>query len=355
MPFPRGESPMRTFARYLVAFTLAVPFAGSAVAAPKKKPAPARAVAAPQASAKEIDKLKGEFKWGMSPDEVMTKMVQKIEGTFEERLKKTATDPARQDRVRKEMRAETEKARKHSLVKFEGQKSGYDVSIIDQEFGHNVGESMLVAKEDNASRYFFFVSDRLYKMFVAFDKDMLEGKTFKDFGQLMQARFGKAKEIFIDERTKSGVNHKLDHYIWSTKAGDVLRLVDRSAFYDVYCLVIYDGNVAQQQMASYKAHKKADRADALVDAIVTKPLNNRDENDNVIDRITGREVRRPGDDAPKDIVVPMPQNVKAPSPSEVNRSEAANPPDEETKAPASKKGKGKDKPQENKPPAGLEL
>src|SRR5688572_14575753 len=155
---------MRTFALYLVAAVLAVPFAGSAsAAAAKKKVAAKVAVSAPAASAKELEKLKGDFKWGMSPDEVMTKMVQKIEGTFAERLNKTATDPARQDRVRKEMRAETEKAKKHSLVKFEGQKSGYDVSIIDQEFGHNVGESMLVAKEDSASRYFFFVGDRLYK------------------------------------------------------------------------------------------------------------------------------------------------------------------------------------------------
>ena len=348
---------MRTFALYLVAAVLAVPFAGSAsAAAAKKKPAAAK-VSAPMASAGEIDKLKGEFKWGMSPDEVLAKMVQKLEGTFAERLKKTANDPARQDRVRKEMRAETEKVKKHSLVKFEGQKTGYDVSIIDQEFGHNVGESMLVAKEDNASRYFFFVGDRLYKMFVAFDKDMLEGKGFKEFGGLMQARFGKAREIYVDEKTKAGVNHKLDHYLWNSKGGDVLRLVDRSAFYDVYCLVIYDGNIAQQQQASYKLHAKPVRSDALVDAITNKPLNSRDENDNVIDRITGKEAHRPGDKGPQDIVVPMPQNVKAPTPSEVNRSEAVAPPDDvpEKKAPASKKSKGKDKSEENKPPPGLEL
>ena len=348
---------MRTFALYLVAALLAVPFAGAAsAAAPKKKPA-AKAVSAPQASAGEIEKLKGEFKWGMSPNEVMEKMVQKIEAGFEERLKKTANDPARQDRVRKEMRADTEKARKHSLSKFEGQKSGYDVSIIDQEFGHNVGESMLVAKEDNASRYFFFVNDRLYKMFVAFDKDMLQGKSFKEFGGLMQARFGKAREIFVDEKTKAGVNHKLDHYLWNAKGGDVLRLVDRSAFYDVYCLVIYDGNVAQQQQAMYKNNKKAARSDALVEAVTGKSLNDRDENDNVIDRVTGRKVRRPGEDV-EAIVVPSPsQNVRAPTPTEVNRTDRVDPPadDSERKAPASKKSRGKQKTEENKPPPGLEL
>jgi hypothetical protein len=347
---------MRTFALCLVAALLAVPFAGPASAAAAKKKPAVKTVSAPAASASEIDKLKGDFKWGMTPDEVLAKMVQKIEGTFEERLKKTAQDPARQDRVRKEMRAETEKAKQHSLVKFEGQKTGYDVSIIDQEFGHNVGESMLVAKEDNASRYFFFVSDRLYKMFIAFDKDMLEGKGFKDFGALMQHRFGKAREIYVDEKTKAGVNHKLDHYLWSTKGGDVLRLVDRSAFYDVYCLVIYDGNVAQQQQAQYKAHAKAVRSDALVDAITTKPINNRDENDNVIDRITGQEVHKPGENAPKDIVVPSPgQNVRAPTPSEVNRTDRVEPPADEEAKPTKKSKAGKVKDKENKPPPGLEL
>jgi hypothetical protein len=345
---------MRTFALSVVAVVLVVPFAGSASAAAKKKPAAAKAVSAPAASTSELDKLKGDFKWGMSPDEVLAKMVQKIEARYDERLKKTAQDPSKYDKIQKEMRAEVEKAKQHSLVKFDGQKTGYDVSIIDQEFGHNVNESMLVAKEDQSSRYFFFVGDRLYKMFIAFDKDMLQDKSFKEFGGLMQARFGKAREIFVDEKTKGGVSHKLDHFLWSSKSGDVLRLVDRSAFYDVYCMVIYDGNVARQQADAYKAHGKPERSDALVDAITTKPLNNRDENDNVIDRITGREVNRPGDKAPQDIVVPMPAKTNAPTPAEVNRRDVTPPAEEEAK-PSKKAGKGKDKQKDDKPPPGLEL
>lgn len=349
---------MRTSRLSLVVMALAIPLAGSAVAAPKKK-AGKPAVAAPMASASEIDKLKGDFKWGMSPDEVMAKMVQKVEAGFEERLKKTATDPARQDKVRKEMLVETEKVKKHSLVKFEGQKSGYDVSIIDQEFSHKTGESMLVAKEDNGSRYFFFAQDRLYKMFVAFDKDVLQGKSFKDFGQLMQARFGKAREVYVDERTKAGVKRNLDYYIWNTKGGDVLRLVDRSAFYDVYCLVVYDGNINSQQAEAGKAHKTTAKSDALVDAVIGKPINNRDENDNVIDRITGREVRRPGDDMGQggDIKVPTPTTpTRAPTPSEVNRAPSMTGEDGAEGASGSKgKGKSSKTKTQEKPGAGLEL
>jgi hypothetical protein len=68
----------------------------------------------------------------------------------------------------------------------------------------------------------------------------------------------------------------------------------------------------------------------------------RDSNDNVIDRITGQKVNRPGDEpANPDVKVPMP---KAPTPEEVNRPDPAAP--ENTSKPAAKaKGKGKgDKP-----------
>jgi len=45
---------------------------------------------------------------------------------------------------------------------------------------------MLYMKEPKSTRYFFFDHDSLYKMFIAFDKEMLLGKNFKDFGAAMQ-------------------------------------------------------------------------------------------------------------------------------------------------------------------------
>src|SRR3954453_23805145 len=255
-------------------FVMALATAGVASAAgPAEKKA--AATRAPVASDDEVAKLKGDFKWGMSPDEVGAKMAERVEVTFEERLKKTINDPTKQDRVRKEMMAKAEKAKKHSVVKFDGQKTGYDVSIIDQEFTQGVGEWMLVGKDANADRYFFFVNDRLYKMYIAFDKEMLQGKDFKQFGQMMQARFGKAREVYIDERSKAGVTHKLDHYAWATKGGDTLRLVDRSSFYDVYCLVIADAAVAERQAEIQRTHAKGERPDTLVESVTNSKSDGR--------------------------------------------------------------------------------
>jgi hypothetical protein len=306
---------------------------GSAAAAPaKKKAAAAPAKAAPLASTDEVTKIKGDFKWGMTPQEVLAKTVERVEASYEDRLKKTINDPTKQDRVRKEMLAETEQVKKNSLVKFDGQKTGYDVSIIDQEFSHGAHESMLVGKDANASRYFFFVDDRLYKMYIAFDKDMLAGKDFRQFGQMMQARFGKAREVFVDEKSKAGVAHKLDHYEWATKGGDVLKLVDRSGFYDVYCLVIADGAQAARQAEVHRAQARLEKSDSLVEAVTSAKPSGRDSNDNVVDRIAGKEVYRPGDEPPPpDIKVPSPVHV--PTPAEINS-------DSEAKAKA-KPAKGK--------------
>jgi hypothetical protein len=320
-------------------FVMALATAGAAAAAaPAAKKKVAAAGRAPMASNDEVAKLKGDFKWGMSPDEVGAKMAERVEATFEDRLKKTVNDPTKQDRVRKEMMAEAEKVKKFSVVKFDGPKTGYDVSIIDQEFTQGVGESMLVGKDANADRYFFFVNDRLYKMYIAFDKEMLAGKDFKQFGQMMQARFGKAREAYVDERSKAGVTHRLDHYVWATKGGDTLRLVDRSNFYDVYCLVIADAAVAERQAEIHRARARADRPDTLVESVTNSKSDGRDSNDNVVDRITGTTVRRPGDEPQSpDIKVPSP--VKAPTPEEVNRGEPA-----EARPAAKGKGKPGDKP-----------
>jgi hypothetical protein len=308
--------------------------------------------AAPTASASELDKLKGDYKWGMTPDEVVGKVQERLRATYDEKLKKSAHDPTRHDRIRKEMISEADKL-KGKVIKFDGQTTGYDVSIIDQEFVQNNGESMLTAKEDTATRYFFFKDDRLYKMFIALDKEMLQGKSFRDFGKLMQARFGKAREVTVQEKTKAGVQIKLDHFVWGSKGGDKLRLVDRSEFYDVYCLVIYDGNVEKEQEAIRLSRRTGPKQDALVEAVTSKTANDLDPNDNVLDQITGKKVGKPGEEQGKAIVVPSvnaptsPPAVKAPTPAEVNRGERAARPAASSSESEEGAGEGKSKPKKS--------
>ena len=57
-----------------------------------------------------------------------------------------------QDRVRKE-RQDAITQMRDSYIKFNGQKTGWDVSIVDREFGHRNNESMLVLWEKDLKRF----------------------------------------------------------------------------------------------------------------------------------------------------------------------------------------------------------
>ena len=206
---------------------------------------------APSASSAEVNKLKavrlgdpkaGTFKWGMKPEEVMAQVRTSVEAKYEPRIDKARQDPGLQQRIRDEMAREL-KAVKTSYTKFEGQKTGWDVSIVGPEFQQNTSEAVLVTKEDIWTRYFFFFEDGLYKMFLGFNKDAIGGKNFAEFGKGMESKYGNAREVYRDDKTRGGVTHKLDHYEWSAGGGDRLKLIDRSEFYGVYCLVLYDGSV----------------------------------------------------------------------------------------------------------------
>jgi hypothetical protein len=281
---------------------------------------------APSASAAEVNKLKavhlgdpkaGTFKWGMKPEEVMAEVRVAIENKYQPRIEQASQDPGKQQRVRDEMAREINAVKK-SFTKFEGQKSGWDVSIVGPEFQQGTSESVLVTKEDQWTRYYFFFEDGLYKMFLAFNKDALQGKSFQDFGKSLEAKYGKGKEVYRDEKTKGGVDHILDHYVWAAGGSDRLKLVDRSEFYGVYCLVLFDGSVQDRVNERRKVVNPGGvETDPLVEAVANRSgKESADENDDIIDRVTGKETKKPGTEVHDDIVVPS--TGRAPSSADVN-------------------------------------
>ncbi|HET6284090.1 MAG TPA: hypothetical protein VFH73_24245 [Polyangia bacterium] len=325
--------------------------------------------AAPTATAEEVNKLKavrlgdpkaGTFKWGNTSDEVLAQVTAAVEKKYQPTIEAAAQDPGKQQRIRGEMEKELN-AITSSYTKFEGQKSGWDVSIIGPEFQQKTGEAVIVAKEEVWTRYFFFYEGALYKMFLAFNRDAIEGKSFRDFGKEMEGKYGKAREVYRDEKTKTGVRRLLDHFEWNA-GPDKLKLVDRSEFYGVFCLILFDGKVSDRVMAKRKiVNPEQSRHDALVEAVTAKDKSDRDSNDNIVDRLTGKEIKKPGEERHGDIVVPSPSasspaSSASPSPSASSPAPAATeppktyapPPTEKVPAAApstsssgNKKGKGK--------------
>jgi hypothetical protein len=299
---------MRRFALSLLAVLLVLTTTQIAVAKGHKKRVEKSKGPAPIAKAAEIKEFKGAYTWGMSPQAVKEKLFAKIDASYKDRMDKVRYDPAQTDKMRDWIQADKDRVSK-SFVKLQGHIPGWETSIIDEEFVPNNGESMLVYREPKSTRYFFFSGDSLYKMFVAFDKEVVQGKSFEQFGEMMQQKYGRAQPVY-----RTVVNHGvktqvLDAFQWRSSEGDGLRLVDRSKFYDVYCLVIYDRSVEDREVELRKSNAAKAPTTSFVDSVISNKPEDRDENDNVIDRITGKEVLKPGERRGGQ------QNIKVPSPT----------------------------------------
>jgi hypothetical protein len=307
---------MRITGAFALSLSLGAAVAVASAASHAKSVAKKGGGSAPAASSAEVNKLKavrlgdpkaGTFKWGMKPEEVMAQVRTSVEAKYEPRIDKARQDPGLQQRIRDEMAREL-KAVKASYTKFEGQKTGWDVSIVGPEFQQNTSEAVIVTKEDIWTRYFFFFEDGLYKMFLGFNKDAIGGKNFAEFGKGMESKYGNAREVYRDDKTKGGVVHKLDHYEWSAGGGDRLKLIDRSEFYGVYCLVLYDGSTQDRVVERRKVvNPGVVSKDELVESVTGTKAKEKgsDIDDDIIDRVVGKEVKKPGADQgkSKDIVV----------------------------------------------------
>ena len=251
-------------------------------AARKKKLAGPGAAAA---SERSMGELAGKFKWGMTEDEVWKVIETTIHEHYKELIPKE-TDLSKQDDLRKKELDEVQKTR-DSLVKFDGKKSGWDVSIIDKEFQQRNDEAMITMWEKDQRRFLFFWNGKLYKQFIAFDSARFKDKSFEDFVGILEGRYGKSETKFAQMKTKDEV--VVDHVQWPGTGEYALQAVDQSGFYGNYCLRLYSPKVAAEldKVREAKAPKRAS-GNALIDAVTKPDTVAGDKNADVVDQITGK-------------------------------------------------------------------
>ena len=279
---------VRRLGTILLGLGLVLGFSGHAEAAKKKKKKPPATktvkkeekVAPPNAEQKKaLGELMGSFKFGMSKDEVVAQLSQQIDERYAEQIKAT-NDVYAQDKLRKEKNKEVTRI-KQSYTEFTGKKTGWDVSLIDEEFAHNTNEAMLVYWENqggkNQRRFFFFHDGQLWKMFIAIDTKQLadDQRNFGFFRGLMEGRYGKG----------ATVNGRA---VWKVPEFEV-QAVDKMAFYGAFGLLIQNPAklkaITDIRVANAPEVKKND---ALIDVIKEKEGDgkiNLDENKDAIDAI----------------------------------------------------------------------
>lgn len=226
----------------------------------------------------------GDLQWGWTPKEVYRQLKKGIEASYQEPIAKT-TDAIQEDRLRYKMQEETREIR-DSYFEFDGTPTAYDSGYLKGEFTHNNGESLLRVRTKTTQDYFFFINDKLWKRYRAFDTSVFEGASFDEFGSALQQRYGKAKK-------KTGPLHPggepKQWYEW--KEPRVLaKAVDNNEFYGFYCLILEDPKTVATlgKLRSNKA-TEVDHKDSLVDMVGED--SDPDQNADIADRITG-EIRR---------------------------------------------------------------
>jgi hypothetical protein len=208
----------------------------------KAKPKSA-STAAFKGDAKALGELMGPYKFGMTSKDILGILSKQIGERYKEKIAAT-TDVYAQDKLRRDRQAELDRIKK-SFVEFKGKKTGWDVSIIDDQFAHNTDESMMVHWENSADtgrgdqrRFFFFHDGRLYKMLIALNSSQLknEQRTFDYFRGLMEARYGKGS--VKTSKDIDGVDRPVG-LDWRSKSHHVAAL-DKLAFYGSFVLVVAD-------------------------------------------------------------------------------------------------------------------
>jgi len=267
--------------------------AGTAAAKKKKVKAKGKVAAAgpremSKENAKALAEFQGAFKWGSSPEEVQKLIAAQLQPSYDEKVAATK-DTYTQDQIRKRFKDEVKRI-KSSYVKFDGQKTGFDVGIVAREFSHKNGESMLVWGKLDETRYYFFVDEKLWKIYIAFDAKKFGDKTFSDFRAVFEAQFGPSTVV---ERTSATGKIVMDEFKWPPAGQSILRAIDVSKFQGTYALSISDKDVT----TSIEARRKENNPDVkktntLVDS-VTKgtdaPGSDTDANENVLDGIVGKK------------------------------------------------------------------
>lgn len=234
--------------------------------AKQKAPPPKKIPPVSAEAKKKLAANMGPFKWGMTKDEIIAGLQKDLDARYEEKIKATSDIPM-QDRLRKEKK--TELARIASTyTAFEGKKTGWDVSIIEEEFAHNTGESMLERWENqdgkNNRRFFFFHEGKLYKMFIQLDVSILpeDKRNFETFKGVMLSSYGQG-------------DVENDRITWRTPEFEV-RAIDKLKAYGAVAIAIEDPRVKKDLVAirEAKAPPKKDTnpvIKAIVDDGSSKP------------------------------------------------------------------------------------
>lgn len=189
----------------------------------------------------------GNLQWGMSADKTKKLLAEKIMNDFSSKIEGN-TDLQYVDNLRKTHSDRVENMQKSYQVLTRDNSASLSVSIVGEEFIPDAGESMLVQREDIASKYYFFLNDKLYKVAVVYDSAYLGPIAFDTFVATTAQKYGPAKDEVWDD------DANFTEAIWTDSTDVKLTVKNKYTSYNTFLMVFTDDAVEKQLQSKHKEY-----------------------------------------------------------------------------------------------------
>lgn len=198
------------------------------------------AFAVPASAQSAFSAALGDVSWGESMETVLASHHEDI---LEEYRTEIAgmRDPIEIDRMRR-VADERYAAIAGSATTFDGDRTGYEVSVIQNEVAAGEGQSMFAVRDQWSTNYYVFDDDRLVKLVTTYDQASLNFIGFEAFVSRLEAALGSPEST--DWRVDDiGVRHMM-RAVWSDGETRV-RAEDKSRMFASYLVVYADAGYVE--------------------------------------------------------------------------------------------------------------
>lgn len=243
----------------------------------------------------------GDVSWGDSKEDVLKKMKSQLM-TEARKDPKVKRDPLLMQKARKGALDRHKKAEK-SYTRLIGENTGYEVSVIGDEFSSDNGEAFIRVKDSVAQRFYFFIDNRFYKLVVAYNSSYLRGTDFESFVALSARKYGRPTEAEYDDIRGE---EQLALVSWQDPETS-LAVKNKKELFDTYTMAFTDRQTLKRLQAKKGrvggSDKDSDELSAQVQDLMAGSEN--DTNRGVVDDISGTRTKidfaegRPKDDSDK--------------------------------------------------------
>lgn len=274
----------------VLALALAAALARPAAAQPEAQAAVPEVKAAAKADdevKKGISGILGRLDWGASHGDVLKSLKAAIDERYAEQLEKTS-DPIAIDRILRRKAEEFGRIEK-TYVRFTGQRTGYESSLIARDFVPDASEAVLRVDDRGAQRYYFFKDDRLWKILVAYSAGISRSVPFPEFVRQVQAKYGRPAEV--DWYTPPGGARTIRSATWRDERTELV-VEDRTEFFGTFVMKFLDREIGVQLEAE-RTTKQPRKGGVTDDPLVADALAEITSDDPeavdeaVVDRLTG--------------------------------------------------------------------